>query len=103
MKSFVSRPHGSIRGRLFVLVLVLALPPQLLIIGVIWQMARLARDAQYGGVSYMAQTIRNGLDAHLQRYIVIGEGLRAARSPAVERSRAAHGGPPVPRFVRCAD
>jgi two-component sensor histidine kinase len=81
MKSFVSWPQGSIRARLFVLVLVLALPLQVLIIGAVWQMARLARDAQEGGVSYMAQTIRNGLDAHLQRYIVIGEGL--AKSPSL--------------------
>jgi hypothetical protein len=53
MKSFVIRPQGSIGARLFVLVLVLALPLQLLIVGAVWQMARLARDAQYGGVSYM--------------------------------------------------
>jgi hypothetical protein len=57
------------------------LPLQLLIVGAVWQMARLARDAQYGSISYMAQTIRNGLDAHLQRYIVVGEGL--AKSTAL--------------------
>ncbi len=81
MKFVISTPQGSIRARLFVLVLVLALPLQLLIVGAVWQMARLARDAQYSGISYMAQTIRNGLDAHLQRYITVGEGL--AKSPAI--------------------
>ena len=71
----------SIPWRLGLLVIALALPLNLIILGTIWGLVNQANDAQRMSLLYAAQSIAAGVDAKLGKYIALAESL--ARSPAV--------------------
>ena len=71
----------SISGRSISLVLALALPLNLVIVGVIWGLYSRANDAQRTSLLYAARSIAAGVDAELGKYITLGEAL--ARSPTL--------------------
>src|SRR5262245_23938456 len=71
----------SIRGRLGLLVLALALPLDLLVLWGIWSLADSANGEQRTSLLYAARSIAAGVDAKLEKYIALGESL--ARSPNV--------------------
>jgi signal transduction histidine kinase len=73
--------HLSISGRLILLVLALALPLNLVIVGVIWNLLMEANEVQRTSLLYTARSIAGGVDAKLSKYIALAESL--ARSPAV--------------------
>ena len=71
----------SISARLIFLVLALALPLNLVIVGVIWDLVQRANEAQRTSLLYAARSIATGVDAELGRYIALAETL--SRSPAL--------------------
>ena len=71
----------SISARLILLVLALALPLNLVIVGVIWDLVSRADEAQRTSLLYTARSIAAGVDAELGKYITLSESL--ARSPAL--------------------
>ena len=73
--------HLSISARLILLVLALALPLNLVIVGAIWNLVSRADEAQRTSLLYSARSIAAGVDAELGKYIALAELL--ARSPAL--------------------
>jgi hypothetical protein len=73
--------HLSIAGRLILLVLVLAVPLNFVIVGVVWGLVNRADDAQRKSLLYAARSIAAGVDAELGKFIALAESL--ARSPAL--------------------
>jgi hypothetical protein len=73
--------HLSVSGRLILLVLVLAVPLNLVIAGVIWGLVNRANDAQRTSLLYAARSIAAGVDAELGKYVALAEAL--SRSPAL--------------------
>ena len=73
--------HLSISARLILLVLALALPLNLIIIGVIWDLVQRANEVQRTSLLYAARSIAAGVDAELGKYVALGEAL--SRSPAL--------------------
>jgi hypothetical protein len=71
----------SISWRLGLLVIALALPLNLIILGAISVLVNQAHDAQQASLLYSARSIAAGVDAELSKYIAWVEML--ARSPAV--------------------
>ena len=71
----------SISARLILLVLALALPLNLVIVGVIWNLVSRADEAQRTSLLYTARSIAAGVDAELGKFIALSESL--ARSPAL--------------------
>ena len=71
----------SISARLILLVLALALPLNLVIVGVIWNLVSRADEAQRTSLLYAARSIAAGVDAELGKFIALSELL--ARSPAL--------------------
>ena len=71
----------SISARLIILVLALALPLNLIIVGVIWDLVRRANEVQRTSLLYAARSIAAGVDAELGKYVAIAEAL--SRSPAL--------------------
>ena len=71
----------SISARLILLVLALALPLNLIILGAIWGLVNKANDAQRTSLLYSARSIAAGVDAELGKHIALAELL--ARSPAL--------------------
>ena len=71
----------SISGRLILLVLALALPLNLVIVGVIWNLISRADDVQRTSLLYAARSIAAGVDAELGKFIALAKSL--ARSPAL--------------------
>jgi signal transduction histidine kinase len=71
----------SIPWRLGLLVLALALPLNLIILGAIWVLVNQASNAQRSSFLYAARSIAAGVDAELGKYIALAELL--ARSPAL--------------------
>jgi hypothetical protein len=71
----------SISTRLILLVLALALPLNLLIIGVIWGFVQRANEVQHTSLLYAARSIAAGVDAELGKYVALAETL--SRSPAL--------------------
>ena len=71
----------SISTRLILLVLGLALPLNLVIVGVIWDLFSRADEVQRTSLLYAARSIAAGVDADLGKYVALGEAL--ARSPAL--------------------
>jgi signal transduction histidine kinase/FixJ family two-component response regulator len=69
----------SIPWRLGLLVLALALPLNLIILGAIWGLVSRANDAQRTSLLYAARSIAAGVDAKLGKYIALAESL--VRSP----------------------
>jgi signal transduction histidine kinase/ActR/RegA family two-component response regulator len=75
--------HLSISARLILLVLALALPLNLIIVGVIWDLVQRANEVQRTSLLYAARSIAAGVDAELGKYVALGEAL--SRSPALLR------------------
>jgi signal transduction histidine kinase len=71
----------SISARLILLVLALALPLNLVIVGVIWNLVNRADEAQRTSLLYTARSIAAGVDAELGNFIALAESL--TRSPAL--------------------
>jgi hypothetical protein len=71
----------SIPWRLALLVLALALPLNLIILGAIWTLVNQADNVRRTGLLYSARSIAAGLDAELGKYVALAELL--ARSPAL--------------------
>ena len=71
----------SIPWRLGLLVLALALPLNLIVLGAIWGLVNQASDTHRTSLLYAAQSIAAGVDAKLAKYIMLAEAL--ARSPAL--------------------
>ena len=76
--------HLSISARLILLVLSLALPLNLVIVGVIWNLVSRADEAQRTSLLYAARSIAAGVDAELGKHIALAELL--ARSPALREN-----------------
>ena len=73
--------HLSISARLILLVLALALPLNLVIVGVIWDLVQRANEVQRTSLLYAARSIAAGVDAELGKYVALAEAL--SRSPAL--------------------
>ena len=71
----------SITSRLILLVLGLAVPLNLVIVGVVWGLVNRANEVQRTSLSYAARSIAAGVDAELGKYVALGEAL--SRSPAL--------------------
>ena len=71
----------SISARLILLVLGLALPLNLVIVGVIWDLVQRANEVQRTSLLYAARSIAAGVDAELGKYVALAEAL--SRSPAL--------------------
>jgi signal transduction histidine kinase len=71
----------SISARLILLVLALALPLNLVIVWVIWDLVNRANQVQRTSLLYAAQSIAAGVDAELGKYVALAETL--SRSPAL--------------------
>jgi signal transduction histidine kinase len=71
----------SIPSRLILLVLGLALPLNLVIVGVVWGLVKRANEVQGTSLLYAARSIAAGIDAGLGKYIALGKAL--SRSPAL--------------------
>ncbi len=71
----------SISARLILLVLGLALPLNLVILGVIWGLVNRADEVQRTSLLYAARSIAAGVDAELGKYVALAEAL--SRSPAL--------------------
>ena len=71
----------SIPWRLGLLVLALALPLNLIVLGAIWGLVNQARDAQRASLLFAARSIAAGVDAEFGKFIALAELL--ARSPAL--------------------
>ena len=73
--------HLSISARLILLVVGLALPLNLIIVGVIWNLVNRANEVQRTSLLHAARSIAAGVDAEFGRYIALAEAL--SRSPAL--------------------
>ena len=71
----------SISTRLILLVLGLALPLNLIIVGVIWDLVQRANEVQRTSLLYAARSIAAGVDAELGKYVALAGAL--SRSPAL--------------------
>jgi hypothetical protein len=71
----------SITSRLILLVLGLAVPLNLVIVGVVWGLVKRANEIQSTSLLYAARSIAAGVDAELGKYVALGEAL--SRSPAL--------------------
>ena len=71
----------GISGRLILLVLALAVPLNLIILGIIWVLVNQANDARRADLLYAARSIAAGVDAELGKHITLAELL--AQSPAL--------------------
>jgi hypothetical protein len=71
----------SIPWRLGLLVLALALPLNLIIVGTIWGLVNRADERQRTSLLYAARSIAAGVDAKFGKYLTLAESL--ARSPAL--------------------
>ena len=70
-----SLSRWSIGQRLGLLVAALAVPLNLLVIGVIFTLTSAASDAQRTNLLYTARSIAAGVDAHLEKYIAVSADL----------------------------
>ena len=71
----------SISARLILLVLGLALPLNLIIVGVIWDLVQRANEVQRTSLLYAARSIAAAVDAQLGKYVALAETL--SRSPTL--------------------
>ncbi len=71
----------SIPSRLILLVLALAVPLNLVIVGVVWGLVSRANEIQRTSLLYAARSIAAGVDAELGKYAALVEAL--SRSPAL--------------------
>jgi signal transduction histidine kinase/ActR/RegA family two-component response regulator len=71
----------SISRRLILLLLALALPLNLVIVGVTWDLVSRANEVQRTSLMFAARSIAAGVDSELGRYVALAEAL--SRSPAL--------------------
>jgi PAS domain S-box-containing protein len=71
----------SLRTRIVILVLSLAIPLNLLVFAIIWQLSRAAEDTQRSGLLYTARTVSSAIDTHIGKFISLAQAL--ANSPAL--------------------
>jgi len=71
----------GISKRLILLLLALALPLNLVIVGVIWDLVSRANELQRTGLMVAARSIAAGVDSELGTYVALAEAL--SRSPAL--------------------
>ena len=71
----------SISRRLILLLLALALPLNLVIVGVIWDLVGRANEVQRTSLMFAARSIAAGVDSELGTYVALAEAL--SRSPAL--------------------
>ncbi len=71
----------SVRSRIVALVVALAVPLNLLVIGAIWQLAGTANEMQRTGLLYTARTVASAVDVHISKFIGLAQSL--ANSPAL--------------------
>jgi signal transduction histidine kinase len=81
LKRKVGFSRLSISRRLILLLLALALPFNLVIIGVIWDLVSRANEVQRASLMFAARSIAHGADAELGTYKALAEAL--SRSPAL--------------------
>src|SRR5262245_12027795 len=70
----------SISRRLILLLLTLALPLNLVIVGAIWNLVSRASELQRTSLMFAARSIAHGVDAEIGTYVALAESL--SRSPA---------------------
>ena len=70
--------HLTIPLRLALLVLALALPLNLVIVGVIWDLVNRANEAQRTSLLYTARSIAAGADAELGKFMALAESLASS-------------------------
>ncbi|NVO12455.1 MAG: PAS domain-containing protein [Rhodoplanes sp.] len=76
-------PHGlTIRRRLTLIVLAVALPMLLLSVAIVWRLAVLERDARTQAIVYSSRSIMSAVEAQLGKYVAVGQAL--ATSPALQ-------------------
>ena len=71
----------TVRTRIVALVVALAVPLNLLVIGAIWQLAGSASETQRTGLLYTARTVASAVDVHISKFITLAQSL--ANSPAL--------------------
>jgi PAS domain S-box-containing protein len=77
-------PHfksWTIADRLIAIVVALALPLNLVVIAVIWNLGSAANEAQRASLLYAARSVAAAVDAELGKYIALAQAL--SRSPAL--------------------
>src|SRR5258707_4449406 len=77
-------PHfknWTIAARLIAIVIALALPLNLVVIAVIWNLDGAASEAQRASLLYSARSVAATVDAELSKYIALAQAL--SRSPAL--------------------
>src|ERR1041384_4617253 len=77
-------PHKgwSIRHRLMLLALAVALPFVLLTAGIVWQLANNERETRREGILFSTRTLMNAVDTILSKQIAVAQML--ATSPALQ-------------------
>ena len=81
----------SISARLILLVLGLALPLNLIIVGVIWDLVQRANEVQRTSLLYAARSIAAGVDAELGKYVALGGSVVSLTGVARRQSRCVRG------------
>ncbi|MFO1118483.1 MAG: HWE histidine kinase domain-containing protein [Beijerinckiaceae bacterium] len=79
--SAAAKRSYPVRTLLLGLVLVLAIPLNLVIAATIWSLTRTARDAQLQALRYSAESVAAAVDSSTGRYIALAEAL--TRSPSL--------------------
>src|SRR5262245_17797320 len=77
-------PHfksWTIAARLIAIVIALALPLNLLVIAVIWNLDSAADEAQRASLLYSARSVAAAVDAELSKYVALAQAV--SRSPAL--------------------
>ena len=70
----------SICQRLALVVLAIALPMNLLVVGVIAWLAKSAHDAQLASLNYSVRSIASGVEAHVSTHIALAQALASSPS-----------------------
>ena len=77
----------SIPSRLILLVLALAVPLNLVIVGVVWGLVNRANEVQRTSLLYAARSIAAGVDAELGKYVALGGSVVSLTGVARRQSR----------------
>ena len=86
-----SNKGWSIRGRLMLLALAVALPFMLLTAGIVWQLANNERETRREAILFSTRTLMNAVDTILSKQIAVGADagdLASAWKPMTSRRSA---------------
>lgn len=72
----------TVRRRLTLILLAVALPMLLLSVAIVWRLADLERDARMQAIVYSSHSIMSAVEAQLGKYVAVGRAL--ATSPALQ-------------------